>query len=108
MSKTTAVNTTTFTAWAFVFAGGIMASLQFGPICVLFILSALTHTAASQQLNTVYRVSPFFVAEKRGIFELASYAKGFTINTNNMLNLFPLLLVCRYTSVYSRILKSVA
>lgn len=58
------------------FAGRIMASLLFGSICVLCILSALTHTASSQQLNTVYRVSPLFMAEKRGIFELTSYDKG--------------------------------
>ncbi|KAG1933974.1 laminin subunit alpha-5 [Pimephales promelas] len=33
-----------------------MASLLLGSIGVLYILSALTHTASSQQLNTVYRV----------------------------------------------------
>ncbi|XP_016106182.1 laminin subunit alpha-4 [Sinocyclocheilus grahami] len=43
-----------------------MASLLFGSICVLCILSALTHTASSQQLNTVYRVCArgFFLSEQ--------------------------------------------
>uniref|UniRef100_A0A8C1LK65 Laminin, alpha 4 n=1 Tax=Cyprinus carpio TaxID=7962 RepID=A0A8C1LK65_CYPCA len=43
-----------------------MASLLFGSICVLCILSALTHTASSQKLNTVYRVCArgFFLSEQ--------------------------------------------
>uniref|UniRef100_A0A8C2HDP3 Laminin, alpha 4 n=1 Tax=Cyprinus carpio TaxID=7962 RepID=A0A8C2HDP3_CYPCA len=43
-----------------------MASLLFGSICVLCILSALTHTASSQKLNSVYRVCArgFFLSEQ--------------------------------------------
>ncbi|XP_051732085.1 laminin subunit alpha-4 [Ctenopharyngodon idella] len=43
-----------------------MASLLLGSICVLYILSALTHAASSQQFNTVYRVCArgFFLSEQ--------------------------------------------
>ncbi|XP_077076325.1 laminin subunit alpha-4 isoform X1 [Siphateles boraxobius] len=43
-----------------------MASLLLGSISVLYIFSALTHTASSQQFNTIYRVCArgFFLSEQ--------------------------------------------
>lgn len=40
---------------------GIMASLVLRTVCIFCILPAVLHVAFSQQLNTVYRVSPLFI-----------------------------------------------